>query len=101
MDIQHFNQNVNKDAKYHRPVCHILVCANTNEEYAEGIFNTFSPRQNGDIFKISFLYENCCILIPISLKFVPEGQIDNNPALVEITARRRSGDKPLSWLMMD
>ena len=29
-----------------------------------------------------FVNEKFCILIKISLKFVPEGPIDNNPALV-------------------
>ena len=32
----------------------------------------------------------------ISLKFVPEGPISNKPALVQIMARCRKGDKPLS-----
>ena len=36
----------------------------------------------------------------ISLKFVPKGPINNNPALVQIMAWRRSGDKPLSEPMM-
>ena len=35
-----------------------------------------------DIFKCIFLNENEKILIPISLKFVPDGPIDNNQALV-------------------
>ena len=41
------------------------------------------------------------ILINISLKFIPMGQINNIPSLVQITAWRRSGDKPLSEPMMD
>ena len=36
----------------------------------------------------------------ISLMFVPKGQINNIPALVEIMAWRRPGDKPLSQPMM-
>ena len=32
--------------------------------------------------------EKLCILIKISLKFVPKGLIDNNSALVEIMAWR-------------
>ena len=40
------------------------------------------------------------ILINISLKFVPKGLINNIPALVQIMARRRPGDKPLSKPMM-
>ena len=67
--------------------------------------NTLRPRQNGrrfadDIFKRIFLNGNIIISIKISLKFVPEGPIDNNPALVLIMAWRRSGDKPLSEPMM-
>ena len=34
------------------------------------------------------------------LKFVPKGPINNNPALVQIMAWRRLGDKPLSEPMM-
>ena len=68
-------------------------------------FNTLRPRQNGrhfadDTFKRIFLNENVEISIQISLKFVPKGPINNNPALVQIMAWRRSGDKPLSEQMM-
>ena len=35
------------------------------------------------------------MLIRVSLKFVPKGQIDNIPELVQAMAWRRSGDKPL------
>ena len=67
--------------------------------------NTLRPRQNGrhfsdDIFKCIFLNENVWIPIEISLKFVPKGPINNIPALVQIMAWRRSGDKPLSEPMM-
>ena len=67
--------------------------------------NTLRPRQNGhrfadDTFKRIFLNENVRILIKISLKFVPKGPINNIPALVQIMAWRRSGDKPLSEPMM-
>ena len=63
--------------------------------------NTFGPRQNGrhfadDIFKCIFVNENVWIPIKISLKFVPKGPINNIPALVQIMAWRRAGDKPLS-----
>ena len=68
-------------------------------------FNTLRPRQNGrhfadDIFNCIFLNENVWIPIRISLKFVPKGQINNIPALVQIIAWRRPGDKPLSEPMM-
>ena len=35
-----------------------------------------------NIFRCIFVNEKICILIKISLKFVPKGSIDNNPALV-------------------
>ena len=68
-------------------------------------FNTLRPSRNGrrfanDTFKRIFLNENVRILIKISLKFVPKGPINNNPALVQIMAWRRSGDKPLSEPMI-
>ena len=46
------------------------------------------------------IFFKCCILIKFSLKYVRKGPIDNNPALVQIMAWRRSGDKPLSEPMM-
>ena len=66
---------------------------------------TLRPRQNGrhfadDTFKRIFLDENTRISIKISLKFVPKGPINNIPALVQIMAWRRPGDKPLSEPMM-
>ena len=69
------------------------------------ILNTLRPRQNGrhfadDMFKCIFLNENVWIPIEISLKFVPKGSINNNPALFQIMAWRRPGDKPLSEPMM-
>ena len=68
-------------------------------------FNTLRPRQNGrhfadDMFKCVFLNENVRFPIEISLKFVPKGSINNNPALFQIMAWRRPGDKPLSDPMM-
>ena len=47
-----------------------------------------------------FWMKNVRISIKISLKFVPKGPINNKPALVQIMAWRRSGDKPLSEPMM-
>ena len=68
-------------------------------------FNTLRPRRSehhfaDDIVKRIFFNENVWISINISLKFVPEGPINNIPALVQIMAWRRSGDKPLSEPMM-
>ena len=69
------------------------------------ILNTLRPRQNGrhfadDTFKRIFANENIRILIEISLKFVPDGPINNIPAFVQIMDWRRPGDKPLSEPIM-
>ena len=63
--------------------------------------NSLRPRRNrrhfaDDIFKCILLNENVMISIKISLKFVPKGPINNIPALVQIMAWRRPGDKALS-----
>ena len=76
-----------------------------NKYLAMMIINTLRPRQNGrrfadDTFKGIFLIENVRISIEISLKFVPEVRINNIPALVQIMAWRRPGDKPLSVPMV-
>ena len=73
--------------------------------YRDPHVNSLRPRQNGrrfpdDTFKRIFLNENFRISINSSLKFVPKGPINDNPALVQIMAWRRSGDKPLSEPMM-
>ena len=70
-----------------------------------GLVNSLRPRQNGrhfpdDIFKWIFVNANVWILIKISLKFVSKGLINHIPALVQIMAWRRPGDKPLSEPMM-
>ena len=67
--------------------------------------NTMRPRQNGRhfadyIFKCIFFNENASIAIKISQKFVRKGPINNIPALVQIMAWRRPGDKPSSEPMM-
>ena len=67
--------------------------------------NALNPRQYGRhfpdaIFKCIFLNENIQISNTISLKFVPKGPINNIPALVQIMAWRRPGDKPLSKPMI-
>ena len=41
--------------------------------------------------KVAAIYQ-----MKISLKLVPKGSINNIPALVQIMAWRRTGDKPLS-----
>ena len=71
----------------------------------ENSVNTLRPRQNGrhfadDIFMPVFVNENIWIPIKISLKIVLNGSINNIPALVQIMAWRRPGDRPLSEPMM-
>ena len=51
------------------------------------VFNPSPPGPNNrhttdDIFVYIFVNQKFCILIKISLKFVPEDPIDNNPTLV-------------------
>ena len=75
-----------------------------NDVHIDG-FYTLRPRQDGchfadDISTSILLNENGCILITFSLKYVRKGPIENNPALVQIMAWRRSDDKPLSEPMM-
>ena len=76
----------------------IEVCYAILKQHRIGMINTLWPRQNfaDDTFKCIFLHENDRISIKISLKFVPKVPINNIPALVQIMAWRRSGDKPLS-----
>ena len=50
-------------------------------------FKLISPGQNGrhfadDIFRCIFVNEKVCILMKISLKFVPKGPIYSNPAFI-------------------
>ena len=83
-----------------------LCTGSVNRKCSGPCFNTLRPRQNGhrfpdDIFKRIFMNENIWVSIKVSLKFVPKGPINNIPALVQIMAWRRPGDKPLSEPMMD
>ena len=55
------------------------------------MINTLRPGQDGrrfpdDTFERIFLNENIVIVIKSSLKFVPNGPINNIPALVQIMA---------------
>ena len=51
--------------------------------YTDVAVNTMRPRKNGchfpdNIFRCVFFYESWCILIEISLKFLPKGPINNS-----------------------
>ena len=80
----------------------VIRCSNVMYGWC---INTLRPRQNGrhlsyDIFRWIFLNENVWIPIKISLKIIPKGPINNIPALDQIMAWRRPGDKPLYEPMM-
>ena len=90
-------------------VAWINICTQTVSKYAAVYIymclNSLRARRKeqhfaNDIFKRNFFNENVWISINISLKFLPKGPINNIPALVQIMAWRRSGDKPLSEPMM-
>ena len=89
-------QKMNPDWSHHKTSCQIL------KQFPQLPYrNSSPPGQYGrhfadNIFRCIFMNEKFCILIQISLKFVPKGPIDNSPALVQIMAWRRIGDKPLS-----
>ena len=88
-------------ASSHRSVVFIPL---SGSKYPAHI-NSLRPRVNirpfaDDIFKCIFLNENESILLRISLKFIPKFRINNIPALVQIMAWRRPGDKPLSEPML-
>ena len=67
--------------------------------------NKLRSRQNcrhfaDDIFKWIFWNENVWISLTISLKCILNARINNIPALVQVMAWCRPGDKPLSEPMM-
>ena len=53
-----------------------------------------------NIFKCIFVNENVSISLEISPKFIPMVWLNNIPALIQIMAWCRAGDKPLSEPMM-
>ena len=68
--------------------------------HSRTLIKSSPPEQNGrnfadDIFKHIFLNENVRISIKISHKFAHKGPIDSKSALIQETAWRRTGDKPL------
>ena len=78
-----------------------LVLTIPTPQAVKRLANSSPPGYNGchfadDIFRCIFVNEIFCILIKISLKFVPKGPIDNNPAVVSIMAWSQTGDKRLS-----
>ena len=89
----------------HMTLCKFQYLPRALSRYGDSHVSTLRPRQNGrhfadDTFKYIFVDENITISAKISLKFVPNGPIDNIPALVQIISWRRPGDRPLSEPMM-
>ena len=85
--------------------CEGVLITNENNYFLFYLFNSLGPRQNrrhfpDDIFKWNFLNENAWTSIKISLKFIPRDPINRIPALAQIMAWRRPGDKPLSEPML-
>ena len=82
----------------------LIFVLNGLKDYARA-FNSLRPRQNrrhfaDDIFNVFWGNENVWIPIKISLKCVPKSPINNIPAMVQMMAWRRPGDKPLSEPML-
>ena len=85
--------------------------AEVSKEFCTNIFRLikicwYNPRRldkraaiSQTIYLHAFSWLTFCILNQILLKFVPKA-LENNPALVEIMAWRRKGDKPLSKPML-
>ena len=76
-----------------------------NRSHTSNWFNLSRPGQNGhhfvdEMFNAIFVSENIKILINISLTFVPKTPTDYKPPLVHVTAWCRTGDKPLSELIL-
>ena len=87
------------------PGIYLTLILYTASRILQITINTLRPRQNcrhfaDDILKCIFLNENVWISIKVSLKCVPKGPINNNPALVQIMAWHQPGDKSLSEPIM-
>ena len=78
-----------------------MVFSNSLHSYLNILGLGQNDLQFADNFlRLIFLYENCCIFIQISFDFVPEGPINNQPALVQIMVQHQTGNKPLPEPMM-
>ena len=74
---------------------HLFITILTNADFplTHSILVKMSFDQFPDsIFKSILLFENACIFIQISLKFVPEGPIDNKSSLAVVTAWSQTSD---------
>ena len=83
----------------------ILIFLSQLLQWRHSLCTTLGPRQNvrhfpDDILKYILMNEKARISIKMSLKFGPNGTINDILALVQFEARRRPGYKPLSEPMM-
>ena len=82
-----------------------FMCLNIAQYLWWEIINSSLPGQNGrhlgkDIFKCISWMGMTKIPIRISLKLVPRSPVGNKPALVQVMAWCRSGDRPLTGPML-
>ena len=84
--------------QYHKMVWDRYTIVRHNESKLSNL--THWSRDKMDATSQTTWNENVWIPITISLKCVPKGPINNIPALVQIMACHRPGDKPLSEPMM-
>ena len=80
-----------KKSRMHELACHILLVMTITHWGHNKMTASFLTT----ILKAIFLNENAYISIKIWLKFVPQVRINTTPALVQIMAWHRPGDKPL------
>ena len=78
---------------------YILICLTQSMlsqagQSTEGACQTLSEFADG-IFKRIFLNENFCILIWISLTFLPKGPIENNSSLDQVMTCCHAGNKTI------
>ena len=83
----------------------IYTFPSKSTQWVVGFVNTLKPKQNDshipdDIFTYIFMKEKAWISIKISLNFGSRGRINNIPALFQIMAWYRPGDRQLSEPVM-
>ena len=81
-------------------ICDCNILKNHNVPFNSSPLDKMTAILAHDIFKCIFMNEKSCILIRISLKFVPTGPIETKAAFVQEMAWRRTGGKPLPELML-
>ena len=88
-----------------------MAASRRNEHRGRLWINTSGEYRMADIYSRYFscilLDENCCILVPISLGFVPNRPTDNEYACVQVMAWHRTGAEQvwqrllIAWIHLD